>query len=140
MKEYFGRQPKSLVDYPTEKDKNYRIFSATAEGVKAADDYINSTVAERRASDALWLNNTAKLVNKVLDDPSRPYLAATVKVCAFQAAQNEVSDESKAADQHYLRVKKGKENAAKNRDIKNPAKLPPEEDRGKTVSHDGPEL
>lgn len=126
MKEYFGRQPKSLADYPTEKDKNYRIFSATAEGVKAADDYINSTVAERRASDALWLHNTAKLVNKVLDDPSRPYYNTTVKVCALQAAQNEVSDESKAESQHYIHVKNGKENAAKN--------------HWKTASHDGPEL
>lgn len=114
MKEYFGRQPKSLADYPTEKDKNYRIFSATAEGVKTADDYINSTVAERRASDALWLHNTAKLVNKVLDDPSRSYLySTTVKICALQAAQNEVSEEAKAESQHYLRVKNGKENAAK---------------------------
>lgn len=141
MKEYFGHQPKGLTDYPKEKNKNYRIFSATPEGVKAAEKYTNSSLEDRRKSDAKWIKNTADLLNKRIEENSFVNSTA-LKICALQAAQNEVSEESKAADQHYLRVKKAKENAAKNRDIKNSVKLP-DEDRdikGKTVSDDGPEL
>lgn len=125
MKEYFGHQPKGLTDYPKEKNKNYRIFSATPEGVKAAEKYVNSSLNDRRKSDAQWIKNTADLLNKLIDK-NNPVYSNTLKICALQAAQNEVSDEGKAADQHYLRVKRAKENVAKN--------------RSKTVSHDGPEL
>lgn len=125
MKEYFGHQPKGLTDYPKEKNKNYRIFSVTAEGVKAAETYVSSSVKDRRKSDAQWIKNTADLLNKRMEKDNFVN-SNTLKICALQAAQNEVSDESKAAEQHYLRVKKGKENAAK--------------DREKTASPDGPEL
>lgn len=141
MKEYFGHQPKGLTDYPKDENKNYRIFSAAPEGVKAAETYTNSSLEDRRKSDAQWIKNTANLLDKVVANSILdvkdldPAFSKTIsakdpaffkKVCALQAAQNEVSDESKSADQHYLRVKKGKENAAKNHE--------------KTASPDGPEL
>lgn len=144
MKEYFGNQPKDLTDYPKDESKNYRIFSATPEGVKAAEAYAGSSLEDRRKSDAQWRKSTKDLLNKIIesDDPknnyveyglkdrlkdekSRTYVNA-LKICALQAAQNEVSVESKEADQHYLRVKNGKENAAKHHE--------------KTTEQDGPEL
>lgn len=138
MKEYFGNQPKGLTDYPKDENKNYRIFSATPEGVKAAEAYTDSNLEDRRKSDAQWRKNTEDLMNKIVesDDPKNGYVqyglqdgvknkgsrlySAALKVCALQAAQNEVSVESKEADQHYLRVKNGKENAAKNREQDEP--------------------
>lgn len=118
-KEYFGFQPKSLADYPKEENKNYRVFSATAEGVKAAEDYVNSPVEKRRESDSKWLENTNKLISKLAEQGHPVYhkdgsiWSDTLKICALQAAQNEVSEETKAETQHYIHVKNGKENAAK---------------------------
>ena len=118
-KEYFGHQPKGLTDYPDDENKNYRIFSATAEGVKAAEDYVNSPVEKRRESDAKWLDNTHKLFDKLADQGVIVYhkdgtpWSDSLKICALQAAQNEVSEETKAETQHYIHVKNGKENAAK---------------------------
>lgn len=113
INEYFGYQPKNLVDYPKDDTKNYRIFSATAEGVEAADRYINSTLPQRRASDAQWLVDTASLLDKVHEQKLPYYQYNTVKACALQAAQNEVSEETKAETQHYLHAKNGKAVAAK---------------------------
>ena len=118
-KEYFGRQPKGVTDYPDDENKNYRIFSATPEGVKAAEDYVNSPVEKRRESDAKWLDNTHKLFDKMAERGDIVYhkdgtpWSDSLKICAFQAAQNEVSEESQKATQKYLFDKNVKKVTAK---------------------------